>query len=222
MSDEQMKGPLHGKMALITGASGGTGLLAARALAQTGCGLYLSGVNFFSLDKVARELREQFSVLQEIHTGNPANDTDAEAIAMACGDADILFSCTGNLPRGDIDDIGDTQWRKSWEAAVFAPINICREMIGHMSDEGRGLAVVVIDSPAAPDAEDICATAAGGALKAMVKALGKSTPKGVKVLGLVTNRELDASAFSMAVSRLACEPDRFATGSLITVEDINA
>lgn len=215
-------GPLHGKTALVTGASGGAGLLAARALAQTGADLYLSGINFFSLDTVARGIKTDFPVKIEIHTGNPANDTDAEAIAMACGDAQVFFNCTGNLPHGALDDVSDAQWRKSWEAAVFAPLNMCREMLGHMSDAGEGLVVLVIDSPATPDAADICATAAGGALKALVKAQGKATPQGVKMLGLMTNRRMDATAFSMAVSRLACEPERFATGSLLTVEDVNA
>lgn len=217
-----MDAPLHSKTALVTGASGGVGLLAARALAQTGASLYLTGLNPASLNGVAEEIRKDFAAAIDVHTGNPANDTDAEAIAMACGDAAIFFNCSGNLPSGTIDDIGDGQWRKSWEAAVFAPLNLCREMLGHMSDAGQGLVVLVIDSPAAPDAGDICATVAGGALKALVKALGKSTPQGVKMLGLMTNREIDAASFSMAVSRLACEPERFATGSLITVKDVNA
>lgn len=216
-----MPGPLDGKMSLVTGASGGLGLLVARALAQTGSGLYLSGVNFMSLDAAARAIHKDFPVKIEIHTGNPASNSDAEVIALSSSDAELFFSCTGNLPRGDIEEVGDAQWRKSWEAAVFAPINTCREILGYMTGEEKGLVVLVIDSPAKPDAEDICATVAGGALKAMVKALGKSTPKGIKILGLMTNRELDANAFSMAVSRLACEPERFTTGSLITVEDIN-
>lgn len=221
MTTEQ-HGPLHGKTALVTGASGGAGLLAARALAQTGANLYLSGVNFLNLDTVARAIKADFPVNIEIHTGNPAFETDAGAVAMACGEAEVFFSCTGNLPTGGIDDVNDAQWRKSWEAAVFAPLNMCREMLGHMGDAGQGLVVLVIDSPAAPDAADICATTAGGALKALVKAQGKATPQGVKMLGLMTNRQLDAAAFSMAVSRLACEPDRFATGSLLTIEDVNA
>lgn len=217
-----MQGPLHGKTALVSGASGGTGLLTARALAQTGANLYLTGINPITLDATAKTIAKDYAVEAEVHTGNPANDIDAEAISMACGDATLFFSCTGNLPKGTLDDISDRAWRKSWEAAVFAPINLCREMLGHMSDTGDGLVVLVIDSPATPDAQDICATTAGGVLKALVKAQGKATPKGVKMLGLMTNREVDASAFSMAVSRLACEPDRFATGSLITVADVNA
>mgnify|MGYP000530510598 CR=1 FL=1 len=220
--ETQTNGPLHGKAALVTGASGGTGLLAARALAQTGADLFLSGMSFLSLDAAARNIRDDFAVKIEIHTGNPAKVTDAEAIGMSCSQAEIFINCTGNLPAGNLDDIGDAQWRKSWEAAVFAPINMCREMLDHMRDEGQGLVVLVIDSPATPDAEDLCATGAGGTLKSLVKALGKSTPKGIKVLGLMTNRQLDAASFSMAISRLVCEPDRFATGSLITVEDVNA
>jgi NAD(P)-dependent dehydrogenase (short-subunit alcohol dehydrogenase family) len=217
-----MDGPLHDKTALVTGASGGAGLLAARALAQTGADLYLTGINPTSLNLVAEDIRKDFGTNADVHTGNLANDTDAEAIAMACGDAEIFFNCTGNLPSGAIDDIGDAQWRKSWEAAIFAPLNLCREILGHMGDAGRGLVVLVIDSPATPDANDICATVAGGALKALVKALGRSTPQGVKMLGLMTNRQVDAKTFSMAVTRLACEPERFATGSLITVADVNA
>ncbi|HEY9163906.1 MAG TPA: SDR family NAD(P)-dependent oxidoreductase, partial [Magnetovibrio sp.] len=171
-----MHGPLHGKTALVSGASGGTGLLTARALAQTGANLYLVGINPTTLGATAETIAKDYAVEAEVHTGNPANDTDAEAIAMACGDAGLFFSCTGNLPKGTLDDISDRAWRKSWEAAVFAPLNLCREMLGHMSDTGEGLAVLIIDSPATPDADDICATTAGGALKAFVKAQGKATP----------------------------------------------
>ncbi len=216
------QGPLHGKMALVTGASGGIGLLAARALAQTGAGIMLCGVNPATLETAAAAIHEDFAVETEIHTGNFANAVDAEAIALACAEAEVFISCTGNTRRGALDDIDDETWRKGWETAVFAPINLMREMVGHMSDEGRGLAVLVIDSPHTHRSDDICATMAGGALKAMVKALGKSVPKGVRILGLVTGRSIDATAFSTALSHLACEPQRFATGSLITVDDVNA
>lgn len=217
-----MDGPLHGKSALVTGAAGGSGLLAARALAQTGADLFLSGLNFLNLDTAAKSIKADFPVELEIHAGNPAVQVDAEAIAMACSQAEIFISCTGNLPRGTLDDVEDADWRKSWEAAVFAPLNMSREILGHMSDEGRGLVVLVIDSPATPKGADICATTAGGALKAFVKAQGKSVGKGIKVLGLTTGRKLDPSAFSMAIASLACDPDRFATGALLTVKEVNA
>jgi len=216
-----MNGPLHGRSALVTGASGGSGLLAARALAQTGAKLFLSGLNFCTLDAAAQEIKADFPVDIEVHPGNPAESGDAEALATACTRAHIFISCTGNLPRGGLDDVEDHAWRKSWESAVFAPLNMSREMLGHMTDQGRGLVILVIDSPDAPDGKDVCATVAGGALKAFVAGQGQILDKGLKILGLITGRTLNAQAFSMAISSLACTPDRFATGSLLTVEDVN-
>jgi len=215
-----MKGPLSGKMALVTGAAGGIGLMAARALAQTGCGLYVVGQKFANIYQAANDLRSTYAVETELHIGNPANPVDAEAIAMACADAEILVNCTGNLPRGTLEDIEDEAWRKSWEAAVFAPLNIMREMIGHMSDEGQGLIVLVIDAPATTDASDICASASGAVLKTAIEGLSQDLPQGVRIVGLTTERRGDANTLSEAITRLAIDPTCIATGSIVTTQDI--
>lgn len=207
-------------MALITGASGGIGLMAARALAQTGCGLHLVGGKFANLYQVTNDLRSTYAVPTEQHIGNPANPVDAEAIAMACSETEIFISCTGNLPRGTLEDIEDEAWRKSWEAAVFAPLNMVREMIGHMSDEGHGLIVLLIDTPAKIEADDICASVSGAVLKTIIAGLSQELPQGLRILGLCTERHIDANALSEAITRLAIEPERFNTGSLITATDV--
>jgi len=215
-----MKGPLSDKTALVTGAAGGIGLMAARALAQTGCGLHLVGQKFMPIEQAASDVRSDYGVPAEAHTGNPAVAVDAEAIAMACADAEIFINCTGNLPRGTLEDIEDDRWRKSWEAAVFAPLNMVREMIGHMSDEGRGLIVLLIDTPTQADANDICASASGAVLKTLVEALSRDLAQGVRILGLCTDRNIDANVLSEAITRLALEPERFTTGSLIGTDDV--
>lgn len=215
-----MKGPLAGKLALVTGAAGGIGLMAARALAQTGCGLHITGQKFGAIYQVVNDIRNTFAVPAELHIGNPANVVDAEAIAMACAEVEFFISCTGNLPHGTLEDIENEAWRKSWEAAVFAPLNLVREMIGHMSDEGRGLIVLLIDAPPEIDADDICASAAGAILKTIVTGLGASLPQGVRILGLCTERNVDANALSESITRLALEPERFASGSLITAQEV--
>ncbi|MBF0248794.1 MAG: SDR family NAD(P)-dependent oxidoreductase [Alphaproteobacteria bacterium] len=217
-----MNGPLSGKMAMVTGASGGVGLVAARALAQTGCGVYVMGRNFVATEQAASDIRSDYGVEAEAHTGNPANPADADVLALAGSDAEFFFNCAGNVPRGSLDDITDEAWRKSWESAVFGPLNLVREMAGHMGDEGRGLIVLVIDAPEAPLAGDICASAAGAALRAVVQALSQTLPQGVRILGLITGREVpDPGRLSFAFTRLALEPGRFATGSLLSVADID-
>ncbi|MBL4613359.1 MAG: SDR family NAD(P)-dependent oxidoreductase [Magnetovibrio sp.] len=220
MSGPLAQGPLSGEMALITGASGGIGLMAARALAQTGCGLHLVGQKFMPIEQAASDIRSDYGVEAEAHTGNPATGVDAEALAMACSDAEIFINCTGNLPHGTLEDIEDEAWRKSWEAAVFAPLNMVREMVGHMSDEGRGLIVLLIDTPAKTEASDICASASGAVLKTIITGLGQELPQGLRILGLCTNRHIDANALSEAITRLAIQPERFRTGSLITAQDV--
>ena len=214
-----MRGPLSNKTALVTGAAGGIGLMAARALAQTGCSLHMVGQKFMPIEQAASDIRSDFGVNAEAHTGNLAISVDAEAIAMACADAEIYINCTGNLPSGALEDIEDEAWRKSWEAAVFAPLNMVREMIGHMTDEGRGLIVLVIDSPAKTVADDICASASGAVLKTIVEGLSQELAQGVRILGLCTERNIDANRLSEAITRLAIDPGRFATGSLITALD---
>jgi len=214
------QGPLSDKTALITGAAGGIGLMAARALAQTGCSLHMVGQKFMPIEQAASDMRSNYAVQAEAHTGNPAVAVDAEAIAMACADAEIFINCTGNLPRGTLEDIEDEAWRKSWEAAVFAPLNMVREMIGHMNDEGRGLIVLIIDTPAQTSADDICASASGAVLKTIVEGLSQDLAQGVRILGLGTDRHVDANALSIAITRLAIEPGRFATGTLLSANDI--
>lgn len=214
-----MQGPLSDKTALVTGAAGGIGLIAARALAQTGCGLHMVGQKFMPIEQAASDMRSDYGVTAEAHTGNLAVAVDAEAIAMACSDAEIYINCTGNLPRGTLEDIEDEAWRKSWEAAVFAPLNMVREMIGHMNDEGRGLIVLIIDTPAEIEADDICASASGAVLKSIVQGLSQDLAQGVRILGLCTERSIDANVLSEAITRLAISPERFATGTLITAHD---
>lgn len=217
-----MKGPLSGKKALVTGAAGGVGLMAARALGQTGCGLYLVGQKFANIYQVTNDLRSTYAVETELHIGNPANPVDAEAIGMACADADIFVSCTGNLPRGTLEDIEDDRWRKSWEAAIFAPLNMAREMIGHMTDEERGLIILMIDTPPETSGADLCASASGAVLKTIVQGLSQDLPQGLRIFGLLTGRALDANAMSEAITRLALEPERFDTGALLTPQDVIA
>ncbi len=227
--NQTTNGPLAGKRALITGAAGGMGLLAARALAQTGAGLVIAGRNAQAMETVAATLGGDFNVEVEVEVSNPANAVDAEALAMAAADANIFVSCSGNLPRGRLGAVGAMDWGRSWQAAVFGPINLIREMWSHMCDTPGALVVVIIDSSMTPDLNDACATAAGGALMALVEALGKAhdeDPEQPRIVGLITGRKADdvdlGANVATAISMLACNPTGWTSGTLLTPQAVLA
>lgn len=221
MNQNIARGPLNGKKALVTGASGGVGMAIARALAGTGANLHLSAIGSAALEKVADEIKKEFGVEVETHIANPANAIDAEALALSCSDATILISASGNIPAGQIEAIGDEAWRKAWNAGVYAPINLIRAMWESISDTPDGLIVTVIDSPNSAQSTDICASMSGGALMSMVEALGNDDT-GVRILGLVSGRNGDGAAIAAAISRIACEPEKFKSGTLLSPDAINA
>ena len=219
--DTLSKGPLSGKRALITGAAGGVGLAAARALAQTGADLDLVGIGAGALERAATEIKQELGVEVETHIANPANSVEAEALALSCDQVDVFVSCSGNIPAGRIDDIRDDAWRKAWEAAVFAPINMLREMWSSMDWTENALIIVVVDAPGASNIDDACASAGGGALMSLIEALGKEE-NAPRILGLVTGRGGDGAGVAAAISRIACDPARFKSGTLLSPDAINA
>ncbi|MDH5188298.1 MAG: SDR family NAD(P)-dependent oxidoreductase [Rhodospirillaceae bacterium] len=224
MNEKIPQGPLSGKRALVTGASGGVGLAIARSLAGTGAALSLSAIGSAALEQTAEEIRREFGVEVETHIANLAHAVDADALALSCAEVNILVSATGNIPHGQIETINDDAWRKSWNAAVYAPINLIREMWRNMHEAPGGLIIIVIDSPNSPLAQDINASMAGGALMALVEAMGisESESNPVRVLGLVSGRKGDGAGVAAAISRIACEPEKFKSGTLLSPDAINA
>lgn len=227
MNDQQieMSGPLSGKKALITGSAGGVGFASARALAQTGADLYLSGIGAKALERSADEIRNEFGVSVETHIANTANYVDAQALAMACDDVNVFVNCTGNIPTGSISDVDSPAWNKAWEAAVNGPINMVREMWPGMVEINDSMIIIIVDSPNIPNPDDVCASAAGGALMSLVEAMGKidtGENNSPRILGLVTGRGGDGAAIASAISRVACSPLSFKSGSLLSPDAINA
>ena len=224
MNEQMPRGPLSGKRALVTGASGGVGLAIARALAGTGADLSLSAIGSTALEQTSEEIKREFGVEVETHIANLAHAIDADALALSCAEVNILVSATGNIPYGQIENINDEAWRKSWNAAVYAPINLIREMWRNMHETPDGLIIIVIDSPNSPQPQDINASMAGGALMSLVEAMGvrerENNP--VRVLGLVSGRKGDGAAIAAAISRIACEPEKFKSGTLLSPDAINA
>jgi len=177
---------LQGKSALITGGSKGIGLACAHAFAAEGCHLHLASRDADRLEKVSRTLRERHAVRVAIYSADLRDPVALHALATACADVEILVNNAGDIPGGTIETIDDQTWRHAWELKLFAYINLTREMYVHMKSRGRGTILNIIGMAGEqPSFEYICGSAAGGALIAFTKGMGKgSREHGVRILGL--------------------------------------
>lgn len=140
---------LTGKSALVTGASGALGSVAAKALAAAGAAVSLAGGNLEKLDETAGIIRNAGGKAHVIH-GRPDSeenvDTIVETVLDNEGGLDILLVASGYNKAGnvfetalsDFDEIHDANVRQTWL--------ICKKAGEVMIDQGRGGKIVVISS----------------------------------------------------------------------------
>jgi len=177
---------LHGRRALVTGASKGIGMAIAQSLAAEGCNVHLAARTQSDLDKVAGEIRRQHSVDAKTHAGDLSNSTHVKALAAACGELDILVNSAGAVPRGTLLDIDEERWRKSWDLKLFGAINLTREVYGRMCQRGRGVIINIAGlAGERPDAHYIAGSCANAALIMFSRSLGGDSIRyGVRVVAV--------------------------------------
>jgi NAD(P)-dependent dehydrogenase (short-subunit alcohol dehydrogenase family) len=140
---------IRGKTAIVTGASGAFGALAAQVLAGAGANLVLAAGNQAELDKVAGECEALGAKVAKVNK-RPSSEEACEAIAKAADDAfggvDILVVASGmnkvqkieQQPAADFLAIMDANVTQSWLMARAAG--------KRMLAQGRGGKVVLMSS----------------------------------------------------------------------------
>lgn len=137
---------LTGKTALVTGASGGLGAAIARALAEQGAAVALSGTRVEPLEALAAELGGKATVI-------PANLADGEAAAKLVKDAesalgrlDILINNAG-LTRDQLSVmLKDEDWQTVLDVNLTAAFRLSRAVLRGMMKRrwGRIIAITSI------------------------------------------------------------------------------
>ena len=176
---------LHGKTALVTGASKGIGLAVAKALAAEGCNLHLAARGKETLEAAREAIRTRHQVAVALHPLDLSRSESVGQLAESCRDVDILVNNAGAIPGGTIDMIDEARWREAWDLKVFGYINLTREFLALMGKRGRGVIVNVVGLAGEKmDAGYVAGSAGNAALIAFTKAVGStSLDKGVRVLG---------------------------------------
>ncbi len=140
---------VSGKVALITGASGGFGQAASKGLAKAGAKVMLTGRTEEKLAPVAKEINDAGYTAAYV-AGSPYDEADVKRIVQETveifGGIDILITAAGvsrvkpivEFPVEEFDMIMDANVKGSWL--------VCREVGRVMIEQGRGGKVILISS----------------------------------------------------------------------------
>ena len=134
---------LTGKVALVTGASGGLGAGMAIALAEAGADVVVHG-NSRSCDATCAAVekvgRRAASVKANLRDRAESDRAIAEAIA-AFGQLDILVNNAGTVRRAPAADHGDEDWDLVVEVNLTSVFRLARAAGRHFLAQGRGKVV---------------------------------------------------------------------------------
>ena len=177
-----------GKSALIAGASGAFGAVAARTLAEAGCRLTLAAGNPEALASVADECRELGAAVATVNA-RPDSETAVDTIVQQAVEAhdrlDILVVASGVNRVAKIEEMAPGTFAEVMDANVTQSWLLARAATRRMKAQGDGGKIVLVSSargllghPAGYTA--YCASKA--AVDGIVKALGcELGPTGITV-----------------------------------------
>lgn len=149
LSDPLSMFDVKGKVALITGASGAFGMVAARALAGAGCRLVLAAGNAGALAEIAAECRSSGAEVAEV---NMRPDSEEACAALAdkaaeiFGALDILVVASGMNKVAKIEDMTPADFAAVMDANVTQSWLMARAATRHMKAGGKGGKIVLVSS----------------------------------------------------------------------------
>ena len=176
---------LDGRVALVTGATGGLGAGMAMGLARAGADLVLHGLTppEDTARTVGRDTQQRVECLAADLTDRAATDRlVADAIA-ALGRVDVLVNNAGTIWRAPASDYPDEQWDTVVETNLTSVFRLCRAVGRHMLERGRGKIVNVASLLAFQGGVTVPAYAASkGGVAQLTKALANEwAGRGVNV-----------------------------------------
>lgn len=142
----------EGKVAIVTGASRGIGLAAARLLAERGASVVLVARNQDGLDAAIADQQGWHGAQLASIAGDVAQaGTAAQAVALAVerfGRLDILLNVAGAFPTAMLEATSDRMYEETIAANLTGTFAMCRAALPVMVGQGGG-AIVNVSSTAA-------------------------------------------------------------------------
>jgi len=149
-----LKNPLSlfavsGKTAVVTGASGAFGALAAKVFAGAGCNLVLSAGNRSELEAVAQECRDLGASVEAVNVRPTSQALCDEVIAAGAarfGSVDILCVAQGKNDVAKIDDMTAERFLDVMDANVTQSWLMAKSAATQMLRQGKGGRIILMSS----------------------------------------------------------------------------
>lgn len=142
-------GALTGKVAIVTGATSGIGAATAKAFAEAGARVVLSGRSSAGAEATASAIAtvggDSRIVLGDL-TDSTFCDELVDVAVDAFGGLDVLANVAGTLTRGDALETTDDDWRLNMSVNVDSVFFMSRAAVRQMRLQGRGGTIVNLAS----------------------------------------------------------------------------
>ncbi|OOG52201.1 glucose 1-dehydrogenase [Polaromonas sp. C04] len=180
---------LDGRIALVTGSSGGIGLALARGLGQAGASVVLNGRNAGKLEQAAAALRaEGLPVHTRVFDVTQAASVQAavDDIEGTLGAIEILVNNAGMQIRGPLQDFPEADWHQLMRTNVDSMFFVGQAVARKMIARGRGKIINICSVQSELGRPGIAPyTASKGAVKMLTKGMAIDWgPHGINVNGL--------------------------------------
>ena len=203
MADARRLFDLTGRVACVTGASGGLGRAAARLLAENGAQVVGIARRSAALQDWRTETRGDTAALEADLSDGSSWTQVADAAAQPFGAPDILINAAGLNPRAPADEISPETWTLTQTLNTTAPFFLAQKMVPAMKSKGWGriLNFASLQSRRA-FANGVAYGASKGAVEQMTRAMAEAwSPHGITANALAPGffrTELTAPVFADA------------------------
>ncbi len=180
---------LSGRLALVTGSSGGIGFAVAKGLAQAGATVLINGRQADKVEAAVASLKAAGLAAQGVVfdvTNSAAVRTAIDGVEKSVGPIDILINNAGIQRRGPLEDYPEETWRELMSANVDSVFFVGQAVARHMIGRGRGAIVNVASVQSELARVNIAPyTASKGAVKMLTKGMATDWGKhGLRVNAL--------------------------------------